>query len=135
MTIREMIETHPLNEATDEMERCIEACIECSATCTACSDACLGEEHVAALTYCISLNLDCSSICDSTGKLLLRQISHNRALAGAMLVTCAEACRLCAEECERHAGMHEHCRICAEACRGCERACRRLFQTWQGTLS
>jgi hypothetical protein len=40
-----------------------------------------------------------------------------------LLEVCAAACRTCAEECERHAGHHEHCRICAEACRRCERAC------------
>ena len=32
-----------------------------------------------------------------------------------------------AEECEKHAGMHEHCRICAEACRRCEQACDQLL--------
>lgn len=26
------------------------------------------------------------------------------------------ACKACAEECERHADMHEHCRASAEAC-------------------
>jgi hypothetical protein len=36
----------------------------------------------------------------------------------ASLQTCAEACRLWAEECENHAehGM-KHCPVCAEACR------------------
>jgi hypothetical protein len=43
-----------------------------------------------------------------------------------MLEACAEACRICAEECERHAGDHEHCRVCAEACRRCEQACEDL---------
>jgi hypothetical protein len=33
----------------------------------------------------------------------------------------------CARECERHAAMHEHCRLCAEACRACERACGELL--------
>jgi hypothetical protein len=46
-----------------------------------------------------------------------------------MLETCALACRLCGEECERHAGKHEHCRICAESCRRCEQACREAIRS------
>lgn len=41
----------------------------------------------------------------------------------AKLAACIEAC---ADECEQHADMHEHCRICAEACRACEKACNEL---------
>ena len=41
----------------------------------------------------------------------------------AMIETCALACRICAEECEKHAGRHEHCRVCAAECRRCEQAC------------
>ncbi|MGW7436771.1 four-helix bundle copper-binding protein [Streptomyces sp. NPDC054849] len=32
-------------------------------------------------------------------------------------------CKTCADECGRHANMHEYCRVCAEACRSCEQAC------------
>jgi len=31
------------------------------------------------------------------------------------------------DECEQHAGHHEHCRVCAHACRRCELACRDLL--------
>ena len=47
-----------------------------------------------------------------------------------VLRACEEACRLCAEECDRHASMHEHCRICAESCRRCEQACQAALQTF-----
>ncbi|MGC5077785.1 hypothetical protein [Agrococcus sp. DT81.2] len=47
----------------------------------------------------------------------------------AMLEACRAACRACAEECERHADMHEHCRICADACRRCETASADLLAT------
>jgi hypothetical protein len=40
-----------------------------------------------------------------------------------MLDVCAFACRICGEECQRHARMHEHCRICAEVCQSCVNAC------------
>jgi len=49
-------------------------------------------------------------------------------MARAPLQACAEACRLCGEECESHAehGM-EHCRVCAEACRRCEEVCNNVL--------
>ena len=64
----------------------------------------------------------CADLCDTTGRLISRQ--ENPDLARAILQACILACRLCAEECERHASMHEHCRVCAESCRRCEQACR-----------
>jgi sorbitol-specific phosphotransferase system component IIA len=33
-------------------------------------------------------------------------------LMEAQLMVRAEACRICATECESHAAMHEHCRVC-----------------------
>ncbi|WP_328468742.1 hypothetical protein OHA21_52575 [Actinoplanes sp. NBC_00393] len=50
-------------------------------------------------------------------------------LAGTIdtLIAYSQACTACADECESHAGRHEHCRICAEACRVCEQACRDLL--------
>lgn len=39
------------------------------------------------------------------------------------------ACRLCAEECERHASHHEHCRTCAESCRRYEQACQEAVRS------
>ncbi len=54
--------------------------------------------------------------------------SHE-ALIKRMLETCGEVCADCAVECEKHADMHEHCRICAEECRRCEQACREAAST------
>ena len=55
--------------------------------------------------------------------LLLRHTGNNDETMRRMIDACAVACRTCAEECERHAQMHMHCKHCAEACRECERAC------------
>jgi hypothetical protein len=111
----------------DELAACIDACLDCLQTCTACADACLGEEDVAALRRCISLNLSCADVCGATGRILSRQFEYDPALSRAMLEACRLACRQCAEECERHAGHHEHCRACAEACRRCKQACDALL--------
>jgi hypothetical protein len=109
---------------------CIRACVDCAQACTACADACLGEDQVQTLVRCIRLDLDCADVCATTGAVLSGQTAFEPTLARSLLQTCATACRLCGDECERHAqhGM-EHCRICADACRRCERACNAILST------
>jgi hypothetical protein len=126
MHVQQMIRTHPhVRGSTNEvLIRCIEECYDCAQTCTSCADACLGEEMVAQLRQCIRLNLDCADVCLATGAVSTRRTGSNERLIARLLETCEEACRLCAEECEKHAGRHEHCQVCAAACRRCESACR-----------
>ncbi|HSV28865.1 MAG TPA: four-helix bundle copper-binding protein, partial [Candidatus Omnitrophota bacterium] len=81
------------------------------------------------LVQCIRLNMDCADVCVATGAVATRRSGSNEQVIRAMLDACATACRLCAEECERHASDHEHCRICAEACRNCEDACQKAQQS------
>jgi hypothetical protein len=121
--VTQMLETHPQATTNEALARCIEECFACAMTCTSCADACLAEKDLQELARCIRLNLDCADVCDATGRMVTRQTSPEPRLTLSMLDACALACRLCAEECERHAGHHEHCRVCAEACRRCEQAC------------
>ncbi|WP_046470278.1 four-helix bundle copper-binding protein [Allosalinactinospora lopnorensis] len=126
----QMIETYPKDLGgvdRDKMRACIEACYECSQACTACADACLSEETVAELAKCIRTNLDCADQCDVTGRVLSRHTGYDANLTRSVLEACAQACKTCGDECERHAAHHEHCRVCAEACRRCEQACRELI--------
>jgi hypothetical protein len=127
--VTKMLETHPQAVANEALARCVEQCFACTLTCTSCADACLAEEQVQELVRCIRLNLDCPDVCNATGRVLTRQTSSEPRLARSMLEACAQACRVCAEECERHAHHHEHCRICAEACRRCEQACEDLHSS------
>ena len=130
MTVQEMLRTHPSSSVDLEtLARCIEECFACSQSCTACADACLGEPDVAELTACIRLNLDCADICEATGRIMSRQTEPSPEVVRAIVATCADACRLCAEECGRHADHHEHCRVCAESCRRCEQACQDALAT------
>jgi hypothetical protein len=128
---REMLDTYPGSVAmdADALIECIEACFDCAQSCSACADACLGEEMVGHLKRCITMCLNCSDVCATTGRILSRQTEFEPAMARAALQACAEACRLCGEECERHAQEMnmEHCRVCAEACRRCEEACNRAL--------
>jgi len=128
---KQMIETHPraLNVETDILVSCIEACYACSQACTACADACLSEGSVAELIKCIRTDLDCADVCEATGRVLSRQTEYDPNVARSVLQACAQACRSCGAECDRHAEMGmEHCRVCAEACRSCEQACTELLE-------
>ncbi|MBE0530564.1 MAG: four-helix bundle copper-binding protein [Rhodospirillales bacterium] len=131
MHTHEMISTHPdvKGSVNDALIRCIEECYACAQTCVSCADACLAEDSVDELKQCIRLNVDCADVCAATAKLASRRTGSNQDLLRQMIETCASACRICGEECARHADMHEHCQICADSCRSCEEACRQAVGT------
>lgn len=134
MTIRDMLEAHPARTALDRdsLLRCIEECIDCAATCTSCADADLAEPDVAEMVRCIRLCLDCADACGATARILSRQTEPDLGVLRAETEACLVTCRACAEECDKHAAHHEHCRICAEVCRRCEQACEALLATIRG---
>ena len=125
----QMLQAHPTGPAVESgaLITCIEACSDCAQSCTACADADLGEEDVVAMIRCIRLCLDCSDVCTATERVVTRQTEFEPELARPIVQACARACRLCGDECERHAAHHEHCRICTEVCRRCEQACEDLL--------
>lgn len=129
MKTTEMLDTHPATIDLDRqlLARAIDALVACSQACTACADACLSEEMVADLRSCIRSDLDCADSCAATARMLSRHGGIDATVTRAHLEACIAACRACGDECEQHAGMHEHCRICAEACRDCEAACAELL--------
>ena len=133
MHAQQMISTHPdvKGSTNDVLIRCIEECYSCAQTCTSCADACVDEDMVQQLRQCIRLNLDCADVCAATGSVATRRTGSNEDVMRLMLQACAAACRLCAEECERHAGHHQHCRICADSCRRCEQACQEAIRSMQ----
>ena len=128
MTVREIIATHPQPSDIDHdlLTSCIEACFDCVASCTSCSDACFAEPDVQDLIRCIRLCLDCADLCVATGRIVTRQTELDRGVVRAAIDACIVACRASADECDRHAAHHEHCRICAEVCRRCLQACEAL---------
>jgi Domain of Unknown Function (DUF326) len=126
----EILAAHPQAAPSEALVRCIEECFACVVACTSCADADLAEEDVEDLRHCIRLCLDCADVCGATGQVLTRQTSPEPRLTRTLLEACLQACRLCAEECERHAAHHEHCRLCAETCRRCEQACADLLASF-----
>ena len=127
--VEQMLRTHPTGTVAESgaLVECIEACADCAQSCAACADACLAEDDVAALIRCVRLCLDCSDICTATERVVSRQTQFEPEVARAIVQACARVCRLCGDECQRHAGHHEHCRVCAEVCRRCEQACEALL--------
>jgi hypothetical protein len=120
----EMIADHPeLQGISEPLIACIEDCFATARACTSCADACLAEDGADALRQCIRLDLDCANVCVMTSTLASTQTGSNPQVLRGAITLCALACRLCAEECEKHAPEHAHCRTCAEQCRSCEQAC------------
>ena len=124
-----MLDTYPGEIPLDrpKLIACIEACVDCAQACTACADACLAESTLAELVRCVRTDLDCADVCETTGRVVSRQTYYDADVTRTILQACAQACKTCGDECEKHAAMHEHCRICAEACRRCEQACNDLL--------
>lgn len=124
--LRKMFDTHPApaSDAGDRVMDAVTAAAECSLVCTSCADACLSEEGD--LARCIRLNLDCADLCGTAAGMLSRPGHQDRETLERTLEACVRACRVCAEECDRHADRMEHCRVCAETCRACAEACERM---------
>jgi Domain of Unknown Function (DUF326) len=125
----QMLDTYPRTFNLDArvLASTIDALIECAQACTADADADLSEQNVAELTTCIRLCLDCADVCTATARVTSRQTDYDAGVTKPLLEACAATCKSCGDECERHARMHEHCRMCAGACRRCERACQELL--------
>ena len=131
MTVQDVIRSHPHPSSLDRevLFRCLDECFDCAGTCTACADACLAEAEIDELVRCIRRCLDCADICDTTGRVLTRQTEAVPGVLRAVIDACRAACSASAEEWERHAARHEHCRLCAAACRRCDQACRELAES------
>ena len=105
----------------------IDALDDCARACVADVDSDLNEQNLSELVKCIRLCLDCADVCAATVRVTSRQTEYDAGVTRPLLEACAATCKSCGDECERHAQMHEHCRVCAEACQRCEQACRELL--------
>jgi hypothetical protein len=125
---KQLLDTYPrdVNLDADLLAGAIDALSDCAQACIADADDDLSEQNIADMVKCIRLCLDCADICTATLGVTSRQTEYDANVTRPLLEACVAACRSCGDECERHAQMHEHCRVCAEACRRCEQACRQL---------
>jgi uncharacterized membrane protein len=126
---RQLLDTFPgtFNVDAAVLAATTDAVNDCAQACTSCADDSLSEQDITDLVKVIRLDLDCADVCTATVRVISRQTDYDANLTRSLLETCATSCKSCGDECERHAAMHEHCRVCAEACRRCEQACRQLL--------
>ena len=126
---RQMLDTYHRTVTLDSglLAAAIDAAGDCAQACTADNDADLSEANLADMVRCIRLCLNCTDVCAATAAVLSRPAEFDPDLTRPLLQACVAICKSCGDECERHARMHEHCRVCAEACRRCEQACRELL--------
>ena len=126
---RQLLDTYPGTLSADAgvLATTIDALSDCAQACIADADADLSEHDLAEMVKCIRLCLDCTDVCTATLGVVSRQTYYDPSITRPQLEACVATCRSCGDECERHAQMHEHCRICMEACRRCEQACRDLL--------
>ena len=126
---KQMLDTHPGTLKVDAgvLATTIDALIDCAQACTADADNDLSEQNVTEMVKCIRLCLNCADVCSATVGVTSRPTEYDPNVTRPLLEACAAICKSCGDECERHARMHEHCRVCAEACRRCEQACRDLL--------
>jgi hypothetical protein len=126
---RQMLDTYARDFKVDAgvLATTIDALNDCAQACTADADADLSERNVAELVKCIRLCLECTDVCGATVAVVSRLAEYDANVTVPLLEACVAICKSCGDECERHARMHEHCRVCTEACRRCERACRDLL--------
>ena len=114
------VDTAVVAEAIDAMNDCRQACITDV-------DANLSEPDLPEMVKCIRLCLHCADVCAASSDVTSRPGVHEADVLAPLLEACVASCKACGDECERHAHMHEHCRVCADACRRCETACRQLL--------
>jgi Domain of Unknown Function (DUF326) len=126
-----MLDAYPgaLKVDTAALAATIDALRDCIQACTADAHADLSEQHLADLVKCIRLCLDCADVCATTANVITRQTAFDPNAVRPLLEACATMCKISGDECERHAHLHEHCRLCAEASRRCEQACRNLLDS------
>ena len=126
---RPMPDTYPRHLYADAgvLAATIDALSDCAQACAADADDDLSEQDVAEMVKCIRLCLDCTDVCATTVGVVSRQTGYDANVTRPLLEACVGICKSCGDECERHAQLHEHCRVCAEACRRCEQACNDLL--------
>jgi uncharacterized protein DUF326 len=126
---RQILDTYKLDPRLDRgiLGETIDALYDCIQACIVDTDADLSEHDLADMVRCVRLCLHCTDVCTAAAAVLSRPAEHDANVVRPLLESCVAICSSCGDECERHAPMHDHCRVCAAACRQCEQACRKFL--------
>jgi len=102
----------------------IDAAFACLKVGEACRQHCLtllGKGDTS-LAECAASVADMLVLCDALAKLA----AQGSAQLGALAVVCGRACRACEKACRPHEAHHAICKQCAEACSVCAAQCEKL---------
>jgi hypothetical protein len=124
----------PAGLSAGDVGACIDACFDGAQACVAGADACLSGDMLAEPGCCVTAYLDCADVCTATAQVLVRRADYEATLTRAVLSACRDACRACAERYESHAESHEQFRLWAQACRSCAQSCERLLDADEAHL-
>jgi|ERR1700730_5002827 hypothetical protein len=129
MSLEKMISFHPdvSGNVNEELVRAARHAGLCSLMCISCADACIAERMD--MRQCIRICSDCADVCSAASRLMVRRTAQDLEMLRAQMEACADACRICAAECDRHD--LDHCRLCATMCRECAEDCRKALPTVQ----
>jgi hypothetical protein len=105
----------------EQIEDCIVKCLDCRSICVKVVDHYLRLRSVKSECPDIRSLLNCSEICATTARFMLRGSEFSRELC----LFCAEVCKSCAGQ---FSGLRREAEIeaCAAACRQCAECCERM---------
>jgi hypothetical protein len=116
--------------SSESMAAAIDAMLECEEAITVCAAGMVTEDDVRDMQDAIICDMNCADVVAATRRVLTRGVDS--ALVSAHLEACVIACEHSAEQCAKHAGHHEHCRMCSEATGKCAEACRQVLRGLHG---
>jgi hypothetical protein len=104
---------------------CAKAAADCARHCDLCAAHCAKlvadgkKEHLATLRLC----LDCAAFCQAASSITAK----DGPMTDLITISCADACKRCGDECDKHAS-DPIMKRCAEECRACEKVCREMHK-------
>lgn len=111
---------------TDALSQLASLAADCAVKADLCAAHCTkllagGDKEMAA---CLKTSLECTAACASVARLAaLGAGAPATASLKKLAAACADYCRACAKECEKHKDHHAECGACYDACVACGKAC------------
>jgi hypothetical protein len=125
----EVIDSLAMHAAFDSgtLTHVMDALSGCEEAVTACSAGMLAEPDIDRMRANVMRDMDCSEVCATTRRLLMRATADDSTLITAQLEACLIACQLSEEQCQMTAAEHAHCRVCMAATHQAVEACRQAL--------
>ena len=104
---------------------CAKACDDCARMCETCAAHCAkllakgNKEHQVTLQHC----QDCAAVCQAAARITAKDGPMSKLIC----IACADACKLCGDECAKHAE-DPLMKKCAVMCQQCEKVCREMVK-------